>query len=136
MVSYPLLCLPNSSTHNRWCDLDLDKENIFVCRWWCSAADLFVAFILYRQHHQQAIIAHNPGLNNPDISKIIGEQWKAEGEETKKVWQELALVGGLSYPCSILVPDTVCRKRKPGITNNILTTVTNLVASESQARPH
>ncbi|KAH7090301.1 hypothetical protein FB567DRAFT_558582 [Paraphoma chrysanthemicola] len=49
------------------------------------------AFILYRQHHQQAIIARNPGLNNPDISKIIGEQWKAEGEGAKKVWQDLAL---------------------------------------------
>ncbi|KAH4225989.1 hypothetical protein HBI06_111250 [Parastagonospora nodorum] len=48
------------------------------------------AFILYRQHHQQAIIASNPGLNNPDISKIIGEQWKAENEESKKVWQDLA----------------------------------------------
>jgi hypothetical protein len=61
-----------------------------------SAADFFVAFILYRQHHQQAIIARNPGLNNPDISKIIGEQWKAEGEESKKVWQDLALVGDVN----------------------------------------
>jgi len=34
-------------------------------------------------------------LNNPDISKIIGEQWKAEGEETKKVWQDLALVSNV-----------------------------------------
>ncbi|EUC48227.1 hypothetical protein COCMIDRAFT_87821 [Bipolaris oryzae ATCC 44560] len=48
------------------------------------------AFILYRQHHQQVIIARNPGLNNPDISKIIGEQWKAEPEERKKIWQDLA----------------------------------------------
>ncbi|USP80924.1 hormone-sensitive lipase [Curvularia clavata] len=48
------------------------------------------AFILYRQHHQHAIIARNPGLNNPDISKIIGEQWQAESEEQKKVWQDLA----------------------------------------------
>ncbi|EUC31712.1 hypothetical protein COCCADRAFT_38231 [Bipolaris zeicola 26-R-13] len=48
------------------------------------------AFILYRQHHQQAIIARNPGLNNPDISKIIGEQWKTEPEERKKIWQDLA----------------------------------------------
>jgi len=48
------------------------------------------AFILYRQHHQQAIIARNPGLNNPDISKIIGEQWKALSDEHKRVWQDLA----------------------------------------------
>ncbi|KAH8730491.1 hypothetical protein GQ44DRAFT_606489 [Phaeosphaeriaceae sp. PMI808] len=48
------------------------------------------AFILYRQHHQQAIIARNPGLNNSEISKIIGEQWKAEAENLKKGWQDLA----------------------------------------------
>ncbi|KAI4702563.1 hypothetical protein J4E81_002927 [Alternaria sp. BMP 2799] len=44
----------------------------------------------YRVREMQAITARNPGLNNPDISKIIGEQWKAEGEEQKKVWQDLA----------------------------------------------
>jgi hypothetical protein len=75
-----------------------NKENFFVCGPASSAADFFVAFILYRQHHQQAIIARNPGLNNPDISKIIGEQWKAEGEESKKVWQDLALVSHLTTP--------------------------------------
>ncbi|KAF2873234.1 hypothetical protein BDV95DRAFT_593593 [Massariosphaeria phaeospora] len=48
------------------------------------------AFILYRQHHQHTIVARNPGLANPDISKIIGEQWQAESEEQKKVWQDLA----------------------------------------------
>ncbi|KAF2464942.1 uncharacterized protein BDR25DRAFT_241442 [Lindgomyces ingoldianus] len=48
------------------------------------------AFILYRQHHQHAIVARNPGLANPEISKIIGEQWKAENEDQKKVWQDLA----------------------------------------------
>ncbi|KAF1929265.1 uncharacterized protein M421DRAFT_100396 [Didymella exigua CBS 183.55] len=48
------------------------------------------AFILYRQHHQQTIIRRNPGLNNPDISKIIGEKWKAESDEEKKIWQDLA----------------------------------------------
>ncbi|KAJ4297831.1 slightly ste11-like protein [Kalmusia sp. IMI 367209] len=48
------------------------------------------AFILYRQHHQHAIVAANPGLPNPDISKIIGEQWKAESNDAKKIWQDLA----------------------------------------------
>ncbi|KAF2200506.1 hypothetical protein GQ43DRAFT_373670 [Delitschia confertaspora ATCC 74209] len=48
------------------------------------------AFILYRQHHQHAIVARNPGLANPEISKIIGEQWKAENDTEKKVWQDLA----------------------------------------------
>ncbi|KAF2005317.1 hypothetical protein P154DRAFT_357684 [Amniculicola lignicola CBS 123094] len=48
------------------------------------------AFILYRQHHQHAIVARNPGLANPEISKIIGEQWKAEPDDQKKIWQDLA----------------------------------------------
>ncbi|KAF2268179.1 hypothetical protein CC78DRAFT_15934 [Lojkania enalia] len=49
------------------------------------------AFILYRQHHQHAIVARNPGLANPEISKIIGEQWKAESEAQKKIWRDLAV---------------------------------------------
>ncbi|KAF2017394.1 hypothetical protein BU24DRAFT_149715 [Aaosphaeria arxii CBS 175.79] len=48
------------------------------------------AFILYRQHHQHAIVARNPGLTNPEISKIIGEQWNSESENQKKTWQDLA----------------------------------------------
>lgn len=48
------------------------------------------AFILYRQHHQAAIVAQNPGLANPDISKIIGEQWKAQPESVRNEWKALA----------------------------------------------
>ncbi|KAH7116736.1 hypothetical protein B0J11DRAFT_99681 [Dendryphion nanum] len=48
------------------------------------------AFILYRQYHQHAIVARNPGLPNPDISKIIGEQWKSESADQKLIWQNLA----------------------------------------------
>ncbi|KAF2689063.1 hypothetical protein K458DRAFT_123371 [Lentithecium fluviatile CBS 122367] len=55
------------------------------------------AFILYRQHHQHAIVARNPGLSNPEISKIIGENWKAEPEDTKKIWQDLAQVEKLKH---------------------------------------
>lgn len=86
----------------------------------------FIAFILYRQHHQQAIIARNPGLNNPDISKIIGEQWKAEGEESKKVWQDLAQVGGV-LQSSLIPSDIVYRKRKSDIKNSTPTTAISLV---------
>lgn len=76
--------------------MEWTKNAFFVSVCCASAADFFEAFILYRQHHQQAIISRNPGLNNPDISKIIGEQWKAESEESKKVWQDLAQVRGAS----------------------------------------
>ncbi|KAF4512292.1 hypothetical protein G6O67_001453 [Ophiocordyceps sinensis] len=48
------------------------------------------AFILYRQHHQAQVTADNPKLSNPDISKIIGEKWKNEGDEIKKNWKKLA----------------------------------------------
>jgi hypothetical protein len=91
-----------------------------------SVTDVFVAFILYRQHHQQAIIARNPGLNNPDISKIIGEQWKAESEESKKVWQDLAQVSSVPHHYRNS-SDNLHRKRKPDITNSTPTTATNLV---------
>ncbi|KAJ5662769.1 hypothetical protein N7462_011695 [Penicillium macrosclerotiorum] len=48
------------------------------------------AFILYRQHYQAAVVSHNPGLANPEISKIIGEQWRGLSEEEKGTWRELA----------------------------------------------
>ena len=35
-------------------------------------------------------MAKNPGLVNPDISKIIGEQWRAEPQLVKENWKELA----------------------------------------------
>ncbi|CAI6265946.1 unnamed protein product [Periconia digitata] len=48
------------------------------------------AFILYRQHHQHDIVTRHPRLANPEISKIIGEQWQAESDESKRVWHDLA----------------------------------------------
>ncbi|KAI2732802.1 transcriptional regulator family: HMG [Penicillium roqueforti] len=48
------------------------------------------AFILYRQHYQAMVVAHNPGLANPEISKIIGEQWRSLSEEDKSKWKALA----------------------------------------------
>ncbi|TDZ23157.1 Repressor of filamentous growth 1 [Colletotrichum orbiculare MAFF 240422] len=48
------------------------------------------AFILYRQHHQAQVIAQHPGLSNPEISKIIGEQWRIQPEDVKESWKKLA----------------------------------------------
>ncbi|MCJ1428682.1 hypothetical protein MMC29_006593, partial [Sticta canariensis] len=48
------------------------------------------AFILYRQHHQAAVVAQNPGLANPEISKVIGDQWRQSPEEVKGHWKILA----------------------------------------------
>lgn len=50
------------------------------------------AFILYRQHYQSAVVAQNPGLPNPEISKIIGEHWRALPGDTKDEWKALAEV--------------------------------------------
>lgn len=58
-----------------------------------EAHDLIdLAFILYRQHYQAAVVAQNPGLANPEISKIIGEHWRALPDETKDEWKALAEV--------------------------------------------
>ncbi|KAF9870508.1 HMG box protein [Colletotrichum karsti] len=48
------------------------------------------AFILYRQHHQAQVISQHPGLSNPEISKIIGEQWRVQPEDVKESWKKLA----------------------------------------------
>ncbi|RFU29371.1 hypothetical protein B7463_g6974, partial [Scytalidium lignicola] len=48
------------------------------------------AFILYRQHYQAQVVAQNPGLANPEISKIIGEQWRAQPREVRETWGRLA----------------------------------------------
>ncbi|EAS36130.3 HMG box transcriptional regulator [Coccidioides immitis RS] len=48
------------------------------------------AFILFRQHFQSAVVAQNPGLANPDISKIIGEKWRTLPNESKQEWKNLA----------------------------------------------
>jgi HMG box factor len=52
----------------------------------------FKAFILYRQHYQAQVTAQNPGLANPEISKIIGEQWRCQAPEVKNDWKKLAEV--------------------------------------------
>ncbi|RHZ51557.1 HMG-box domain-containing protein [Aspergillus thermomutatus] len=36
------------------------------------------------------VVAQNPGLGNPDISKIIGQKWKELPQETKNEWHALA----------------------------------------------
>ncbi|KAJ5160850.1 uncharacterized protein N7482_007854 [Penicillium canariense] len=51
------------------------------------------AFILYRQHYQSIVVAHNPGMANPEISKVIGEQWRQLSEQEKSKWKALAEVG-------------------------------------------
>lgn len=51
-----------------------------------------IAFILYRQHQQAAVVAQNPGLANPEISKVIGDHWRNSPEDVKAHWKLLAEV--------------------------------------------
>lgn len=51
---------------------------------------IFIAFILYRQHYQAQVVTQHPGLANPEISKIIGEQWREQAPEVKSEWKRLA----------------------------------------------
>ncbi|KAI1076563.1 hypothetical protein F5B20DRAFT_572782 [Whalleya microplaca] len=48
------------------------------------------AFILYRQHYQGQVAAQHPGLANPEISKLIGEQWRKQPDDVKNSWKRLA----------------------------------------------
>ncbi|WEW60818.1 slightly ste11-like protein [Emydomyces testavorans] len=57
----------------------------FILSWACP-----LAFILFRQHFQAAVVAQHPGLANPQISKIIGEKWRTLPNESKQDWKNLA----------------------------------------------
>ncbi|KAG7114094.1 Silenced mating-type M-specific polypeptide Mc like protein [Verticillium longisporum] len=47
-------------------------------------------YILESQHHQAQVVSEHPGLANPDISKIIGEQWRQQPDNVKAGWKKLA----------------------------------------------
>ncbi|KAL2814387.1 hypothetical protein BDW59DRAFT_167174 [Aspergillus cavernicola] len=48
------------------------------------------AFILYRQRHHPRVKDVYPDLSNNDISVILGKQWKAEAEDVKLHFKNLA----------------------------------------------
>ncbi|KAL6238105.1 hypothetical protein BDW75DRAFT_248004 [Aspergillus navahoensis] len=48
------------------------------------------AFILYRQHHYPKVKEARPDLSNNEISVIIGKKWRAEPEEAKLHFKNLA----------------------------------------------
>jgi HMG (high mobility group) box len=70
------------------------------------------------------VVAQNPGLANPEISKIIGEQWRALPAETKEEWKALAAVccARQHLTCYILANIQLNnRQRKLGISSNTQT---------------
>lgn len=93
----------------------------------CVANKLIcIAFILYRQHYQAQVIAQNPGLANPEISKIIGEQWRDQAPEIKNDWKRLAEVYQTSTYLQHQLILMVKRKRSKGIDDSILGIDTSL----------
>lgn len=73
------------------------------------------------------VVAHNPGLANPEISKIIGEQWRSLSEDDKSKWKALAEVSYRNISCkSGCNADNYHRKKKLVISSNIPTTDTSL----------
>ena len=90
------------------------------------------AFILYRQHQQASVVRKYPGLPNPDISKIIGEQWSKLPDEQKNGWKALAEVITQTITFTHHKEHcltTIDRKKRLVTRNNILIIVTNLVAT-------
>ncbi|OBT46559.1 hypothetical protein VE00_01805 [Pseudogymnoascus sp. WSF 3629] len=75
------------------------------------------AFILYRQHYQGQVIAQNPGLANPEISKIIGAQWREQSIETKNEWKRLAEEEKHRHQRQY--PDYRYQPRRPGKLNGV-----------------
>ena len=101
------------------------------------------AFMLYRQHHQSSVVAQNPGMTNPEISKVIGRQWRAESQEVKDGWDALAEVGIAYVHDDVWVDEhahSQDRKKNSGISNNIRIISINHVERENdwiwRARRH
>ncbi|KAL8768346.1 MAG: hypothetical protein Q9209_005380 [Squamulea sp. 1 TL-2023] len=81
------------------------------------------AFILYRQHHQARVVAQNPGLANPDISKVIGDHWRQAPPEIKQHWKNLAEEEKIRHQRQY--PDYRYQPRRSG-RNNSLSSGSNL----------
>lgn len=91
---------------------------------------IMTAFILYRQHYQAAVVAQNPGLANPEISKIIGEQWRKLPQETKDEWKALAEVR--LYNLEANLRDT---NHESGGESSSSTTISRISLSAPSLRP-
>jgi hypothetical protein len=71
-----------------------------------------LAFILFRQHNQAAVVAQNPSKPNPEISKIIGEMWRQCSQEIKDIWLKHADVCPEPHVRFLRLTRLSCRMRK------------------------
>ncbi|ORY01379.1 hypothetical protein K493DRAFT_209710, partial [Basidiobolus meristosporus CBS 931.73] len=60
------------------------------------------SFMTYRKEKQKAILDAHPGINNKEVSKIVGEMWRNESEAVKEYYRKKAEQGkkehALRYP--------------------------------------
>ncbi|KAI4185310.1 MAG: hypothetical protein L6R41_004197 [Letrouitia leprolyta] len=94
------------------------------------------AFILYRQHHQAHVVAQNPGLANPEISKVIGDHWRQSAPEVKAHWKNLAEEEKIRHQRQY--PDYRYQPRRNGRNNSISSgsnPSTNSLDSENRRCP-
>ncbi|KAJ1911823.1 hypothetical protein H4219_005815 [Mycoemilia scoparia] len=50
------------------------------------------AFIKYRRDKSKELYEINPGLTQPEISRILGEKWKNESKEVKQFYKKLQIL--------------------------------------------
>ncbi|KAA6415082.1 MAG: hypothetical protein FRX48_01834 [Lasallia pustulata] len=91
------------------------------------------AFILYRQHHQASVVAHNPGLANPDVSKIIGDHWRTLNPETKNHWKFLAEEEKLRHQRQY--PDYRYQPRRSGRNSSVSSSLPSASSSANGESP-
>ncbi|KAL9586841.1 MAG: hypothetical protein Q9212_000659 [Teloschistes hypoglaucus] len=91
------------------------------------------AFILYRQHHQAGVVAQFPNLPNPEISKRIGDQWRASPPEEKAHWKGLAEQEKVLHQSKY--PDYKYQPRRSGRNNSQGSATNPTVDSENQRCP-
>lgn len=71
------------------------------------------------------MVAQNPGLANPEISKVIGEQWRDSPAEVKKHWKSLADVCSSLQGVLDIDELTPCRRRNFVTRNSTQTIATS-----------
>ncbi|KAL8839793.1 MAG: hypothetical protein Q9170_001604 [Blastenia crenularia] len=94
------------------------------------------AFILYRQHNQAHVVAQNPGLANPEISKVIGDHWRQSPPEVKAHWKNLAEEEKIRHQRQY--PDYRYQPRRNGRNNSLSSgssPSTNSLSSENRRCP-
>lgn len=71
-------------------DIHQAEDSICLCRRAPKVPRPRNVFMLYRQNYQSDVVARNPGIANPDISKIIGRMWRELNDTDKAYWKQRA----------------------------------------------